>query len=87
MSEKKVRDYAEDSSLSSANDSTSDVENFIGTQIGQESDHAIKYRTCSWQKVRNTKYTFKLALTLSLRLQAFYSLSTFVSLSCLSHGT
>ena len=23
----------------------------VGQQIADESDHAIKYRTCSWQKV------------------------------------
>ena len=32
--------------------SNDEVEKIVGAQIAQESDHAVKYRTCSWQKVR-----------------------------------
>ena len=28
------------------------TEKFVSAQIAQENDHEIKYRTCSWQKVR-----------------------------------
>lgn len=52
VNEKKQQEaYADDSSVSSG-DRASDVENFIGAQISQENEHAVKFRTCSWQKVR-----------------------------------
>lgn len=39
-----------DKPISAVDDSGSDVD--IGALIEAEKDHAIKYRTCSWQKVR-----------------------------------
>ena len=53
MSEEKFTktDYPE-SAFDGTSDSSSDVEKVINVQIAQESGHAVKYRTCSWQKVR-----------------------------------
>lgn len=34
----------------SSSDASSDVEKVIGVQLAEESHHAVKYRTCSWQK-------------------------------------
>ena len=49
---KEAPKFADERSIASDTDASSDVENFIGAQIVQETEHAIKYRTCSWQKVR-----------------------------------
>lgn len=49
-------DYAADSVSGHSESTSSDVEKFVGTQLVQESEHAIKYRTCSWQKVRFPQY-------------------------------
>ena len=54
----KTAKFADEASLSSNTDASSDAEKFIGTQIVQESEHAIKYRTCSWQKVRIQSLAF-----------------------------
>jgi hypothetical protein len=53
--EKKPEAYADDHSFSESGRSSSDVENFIGAQITEENGHAVKFRTCSWQKVSKTR--------------------------------
>lgn len=52
--EKKIvqADYPEDSSFEGTSDLSPDVEKVISEQVAQENGHAVKYRTCSWQKVR-----------------------------------
>lgn len=35
--------------------SSSDSEGEVGRQIQMEAENSIKYRTCSWQKVRGRK--------------------------------
>ena len=59
MSDTEKASYvAEDNSAKSVNGSdASDLEKIIGAQIAQETDHEIKYRTCSWQKVRKSYIT------------------------------
>ena len=69
-------------------DDSDDASLSIGKQIELESGNAIKYRTCSWQKVR-----FVICGSLHLhvadsqsRLQPCCSPSTSAWPSCLSHG-
>ncbi|KAI0090752.1 transmembrane amino acid transporter protein-domain-containing protein [Irpex rosettiformis] len=50
MSSEKVDLPGKPSSFESASELESDSEKVIVAQIVQESDHEIKYRTCSWQK-------------------------------------
>lgn len=38
-------------------DSSSDIENYAGKLVAAESEHEIKYRTCSWQKVSKAALT------------------------------
>lgn len=39
-------------SSESVSDTPTDVEKLVDAQIAQENDHEVKFRTCSWQKVR-----------------------------------
>lgn len=61
MSDTEKASYVEDPSLQSVSD-TNDVEKLVVAQIVQESDHEIKYRTCSWQKVRNSHSLYRMSV-------------------------
>lgn len=50
-SEKLDIDGKKPSPFDSASDLESEAEKVLVAQLVQESEHEIKYRTCSWQKV------------------------------------
>lgn len=52
MSSEKVDITGRPSSFETASELESDAEKALVAQIVKEHDHEIKYRTCSWQKVR-----------------------------------
>lgn len=59
----------------------------IGKQIEMEAENAIKYRTCSWPKVRKPLKTIPVCcINVFTRLPRCSSPNTFVWLSCPSHG-
>ena len=68
-------------------DSGSDI---LGKQIELEADNAIKYRTCSWQKVRFGENVHNSILgqilTMAHRLRRYCSRNIFAWPSCLFHG-
>ena len=52
MSDVEKADVSVDGASTKSYSEEGSTEKFVSTQIAQESDHEIKYRTCSWQKVR-----------------------------------
>lgn len=59
----------------------------VGKQMEMEAGNAIKYRTCSWPKVRRLPKNSRHAqILIKLRQQHCYSPSTSVWPSCRSHG-
>ncbi|KAI0343711.1 hypothetical protein BDW22DRAFT_1356239 [Trametopsis cervina] len=64
MSEEKVAYKAHGESFDSASDLESDPERILVAQITQETDHEIKYRTCSWQKTAGLLFSEYICLAI-----------------------
>jgi hypothetical protein len=77
------KDFEAGGDAYSVSDSSSE-ERQVALQIQAESEHAIKYRSCSWQKVRRHRYFLSAAN--HCRPQGYFSPSTYASRSCPSRG-